>query len=490
MAEHPVDPHSAATPPHQVGGDRGTPTPVAPSVAGGGRVPVPVIAVIVVSIALLVINASLLIVNTAATMDSNAQYARSYEIKRALSTFQSVITAAESGQRGYLLTGQTGYLEPYYVAMRSWRTEIERMRKLTRDNPARQQDIATLEQLTAAATSRLEQTIQRSPQPGPNGKADVAGTDRATETMDRVRGVVDRMMSEEDARIEALRREVLRDLLVAVGVALLTTIVTVAVLIGLNKLLQRYVRDRERAAAALREANQHLNQLVEQRTAELTELSQHLIRVSEEEKAKLARELHDTLGSNLTAINMDLNWIQRRVPEATREVKERLQRVLQMLADTVELKHAVIEGLRPSHLDNLGLAFAMRAHCREFTRRTGLPCEVEVEEDFDDLDPDASIAFYRIAQEALTNITKHAQATRVRMQLTRETDGVRLLIMDDGVGLAEESLSKPKSHGVVGMRERMRQIGGRFLISRPPGGRGTLVEAFIPAARKATSSAA
>src|SRR5687768_17665182 len=121
----------------------------------------------------------------------------------------------------------------------------------------------------------------------------------------------------------------------AAGVAVLATVVTVAVLIALNKLLQRYIRDRESALRALREANQHLNYVVEQRTAELTELSQHLIRVSEEEKAKLARELHDTLGSNLTAINMDLNWIQRRLPESTREIKERLQRVLQMLTETV-----------------------------------------------------------------------------------------------------------------------------------------------------------
>jgi signal transduction histidine kinase len=458
-----------------------------------GRVPMHVIGIIVISIALLVINASLLIINTAALMDSNAHYARSYEIKRALSTFQSVITTAESGQRGYLLTGQTGYLEPYYVAMRSWRAELERMRSLTPDDPARQRDLAHLERLTAAAISRLEQTIQRSPQPGPNGSADVAGTGRATETMDRVRGIVDRMMSEEDARIEASRREVLRDMWVAVGVALLTTVVTVAVLIGLNKLMQRYVRDRESADRALREANQHLNQLVEQRTAELTELSQHLIRVSEEEKAKLARELHDTLGSNLTAINMDLNWIQRRLPEGSREVRERLQRVLQMLAETVELKHEVIEGLRPSHLDNLGLSFAMRSHCREFTRRTGLPCDVDVKEDFDDLDPAWSIAFYRIAQEALTNIAKHAQAERVRISLIRESEGVRLRISDDGVGLADESLLKPKSHGVVGMRERMRQMGGRFAIQRPASGKGTVVEAFIPDVRKPsapTSSAA
>jgi signal transduction histidine kinase len=308
--------------------------------------------------------------------------------------------------------------------------------------------------------------------------------------MDRVRGVVDRMMSEEDARLEASRREVLRDMWLAAGVAVLATVVTVAVLIALNKLLQRYVRDRESALRALREANQHLNQLVEQRTAELTELSQHLIRVSEEEKAKLARELHDTLGSNLTAINMDLNWIQRRLPEGSREVRERLQRVLQMLADTVELKHEVIEGLRPSHLDNLGLAFAMRSHCREFTRRTGLPCDIDVHEDFDDLDPAWSIAFYRIVQEALTNITKHAQATHVRITLAREPDGIRLRIRDDGVGLTDEALAKPKSHGVVGMRERMREMGGTFAIRRPSKGRGTVVEAFIPSPTKTASSAA
>jgi signal transduction histidine kinase len=461
-------------------------TPTLTSIPGRtGNVPLHVRIVIVISIALLVVNASLLVINTAATMDSHAQYARSYEIKRALSTFQSVITAAESGQRGYLLTGQSAYLEPYNVAMRSWPAEIGRLRNLTAQNAARQQDIDGLERQTTAAFNRLKSTISRSPQPGPNGNADVAGTERATTTMDRVRGIVDRMIAEEDARIEALRREVLRDLLVAGGIALLTTVVTVAVLIGLNKLLRRYVRDREAAEDAMRQANQVLNEQVEQRTAELTELSQHLIRVSEEEKAKLARELHDTLGSNLTAINMDLNWIQRRLPpEGPREVKERLQRVLQMLTETVELKHEVIEGLRPSHLDNLGLAFAMRSHCREFTRRTGLPCEVDVHEDFDELDPAWSIAFYRIAQESLTNITKHAQASRVRISLNREDDGIRLRITDDGVGLSEEALSKPKSHGVVGMRERMRQAGGRFQIRRPDEGSGTVVEAFLPAAAK------
>ena len=451
---------------------------------GAGRVPFAVIAITLVSIALLAVNATLLVINTAGTMDSNAQYARSYEIKRSLTAFQAIITTAESGQRGYLLTGQTGYLEPFFRATRNWRIEMERLRNLTADDAARQKDIVDLEAFTAAAVTRLEQTIAATDSPGQQGQADVAGTDRATATMDQVRSIVDRMLKEEDARIEALRAKVLQDVWLTVVVALFTTVMTVAVLIGLHQLLRRYVAARARAESALREANRRLNREVEERTSELTELSQHLIRVSEEEKAQIARELHDTLGSNLTAINMDLNWILKRLPPQ-HEVRDRLLRSLQMLTETVELKHDVIEGLRPSHLDHLGLAFAMRTHCREFTRRTGVPCDVKVEEDFDDLDPAISIALYRIAQESLTNVTKHAQAESVHMELQREAGGLRLRIIDDGVGIAEGSASKPKSHGLVGMRERMRQIGGVLTIGGHGAQPGTIVEAFIPAAQMA-----
>lgn len=458
--------------------------PTAPAANAHGRVPLSVIGIILISIVLLMVNASLLIINTAETMESNAQYARSYEIKRALSGFQAVVTAAESGQRGYLLTGRGEYLEPFYLATRSWRTDIDRLRNLTANSPAHQRDIAELQILTASAISRLEQSIRRTGKAGPSGDADVAGTERATHSMDRVRDTINRLEEQEDQRIEALRSEVLRDMWVTVGVAVFTTIVTVAVLIGLHKLLQRHTAARAKAELALREANLDLNRQVEQRTLELTELSQHLIRVSEEEKAKLARELHDTLGSNLTAINMDLNWLLRRLPEESRELRERLQRTLQMLSDTVELKHEVIEGLRPSHLDNLGLAFAMHSHCREFARRTGIPCDVEVSEDFDDLDPAWSIAFYRIAQESLTNIAKHAQATQVHIELQRDEEGIRLRISDNGIGLAEGSSSKPKSHGLVGMRERMRQIGGQLSVGRAPTGKGTVVEAFVPHQRE------
>jgi signal transduction histidine kinase len=454
--------------------------PVAP--AASAQVPLAVVVITLVSIALLVLNATLLVINTAGTMDSNEQYAGSYEIKRSLTAFQSTLATAEAGQRGYLLTGQGAYLEPFQRAMRSWRPEIERLRALVADNGGtggsqRVADLDELESLTANAVARLEDTIA---QTGQAGNADVAGTGWAKADMDRVREVIDRMLKDEDTRIEALRGEVLHDMWLTVGIAVFTTVLTVGVLVGLQTLLRRYVAARARAEGALLEANGQLNRQVEERTAELSELSQHLITASEEEKARIARELHDTLGSNLTAINMDLNWISKRLPAEHSELRERLQRSLQMLADTVELKHEVIEGLRPSHLDNLGLSYAMKTHCREFTRRTGVPCEVEVEEDFDDLDPAWSIALYRIAQEALTNVTRHARAKSVQVHLSRAEDGIRLRIIDDGAGIPEGAVSRAKSHGLIGMRERMRQIGGVIRFGTNQGKGGTVVDAFIP----------
>src|SRR5690606_32904419 len=119
-----------------------------------------------------------------------------------------------------------------------------------------------------------------------------------TTALDAVRGQVERLIAEEDARIDARSRQVLRDLLVLGAIALLTTIFTVIVLLGLTRLLSRYVHQREAAERSMREVNQQLNEQVELRTTELRQLSQHLLQVSEQEKAVLARDLHDTLGSS------------------------------------------------------------------------------------------------------------------------------------------------------------------------------------------------
>lgn len=214
------------------------------------------------------------------------------------------------------------------------------------------------------------------------------------------------------------------------------------------------------------------------RTAELTHLARHLMQVAEEEKAELARELHDTFGSNLTAINMDLNWIAKRLPSDRADLSERLQRALRMLRETVQMEQDVIDRLRPSHLDTLGLAVAIRAQCKDLADRSGIGCRVEAPEDFDELGKDRSIALYRTAQEALANVEKHANASNVHVDLLRESCGIRLRISDDGVGVARDP-ARRFSPGLVGMRERIEAIGGSLQVMRVEPS-GTLVDAFIP----------
>jgi signal transduction histidine kinase len=221
------------------------------------------------------------------------------------------------------------------------------------------------------------------------------------------------------------------------------------------------------------------------RALELAELSQHLIRVSEQEKAQLARELHDALGSNLTAINMDVAWVQKRLRDSEPQLAERLQRALGVIAQTVEIGRAVIEGLRPMTLDHLGLDHAMRAHCEEFTKRTGVPCDTSIDPNLGQLDPAWSIALYRIAQEALTNVTKHASATRAKIALGRNNGYACLRIADDGVGINPDVLTRLQGYGIIGMRERVRQLGGTLTIERGPNAHGTIINARIPLHRRA-----
>ena len=466
----------------------------APRISGDayGGVPLAVIAAIVVSVALLLGNAGLLVINSARTVDANAEYARSYEIKRSLSSLQAALTATESAQRGYLLTGHPSDRQAFSLAAQGWRNELERLRQLTSGSDPTA-DIDRLDRMATAAVDKLERSVQQAEaatdDPAATAAPEKATAALASDDLDEVRSTLEQMMAFEQARIDALRQEVSRHIWATVAVAVIATIVTVAVIVALQRLLRRYVAARAAAEKALRQANEQLNREVEERTSELTDLSRHLIRVAEEEKAKLARELHDTLGSSLTAISMDLNWVVKRLPEGRDDLRDRLQRGLKMLAETVELKHQVIEGLRPSHLDNLGLTFAMRTHCQEFSRLTGMPCAMEVIEDFDDLDPALSIVLYRVVQEGLTNVMRHAQAKNVHVSLRREDGGLRLQIRDDGVGFADGSATRRASHGLLGMRERVRQVGGTFSASNAEGG-GVQLDVFIPSVASAASPVA
>jgi signal transduction histidine kinase len=262
-------------------------------------------------------------------------------------------------------------------------------------------------------------------------------------------------------------------------VGMIANAAAISVLILFYLLIQRSFARQVRLDATLKSNNRSLEATVAERTRELSELSGHLIRVAEEEKARLARDLHDDLGASLTAMKFDMAYVAAKLKDTAPPLADRLQRAIDMLRCTFDLKRRLVQELWPTMLDHLGLAAAVRAHCNEFTARTGVPCVSDIAEDLD-LDPSWSIALYRVVQESLTNVAKYAQASSVTVVLKRKREGLTLQVSDDGIGISVNAISEFGSYGVVGMRERIFQLNGKFAISPRPEDGGTVVEAFIP----------
>jgi signal transduction histidine kinase len=220
-------------------------------------------------------------------------------------------------------------------------------------------------------------------------------------------------------------------------------------------------------------------QRAEQAGRELRLLSQQLVRAQEEERRSLSRELHDQVGQQLTALRVEISNLAR-IPQSDRELFETQVKEAKALAQqTMKTVRDLAMGLRPSMLDDLGLGPAIEWQAREFSRRSGVPATVELEGEINgDLSESERTSLFRIVQEALTNITKHAKATEVRIHLAANHEGIRLLVADSGRGVPE-SASPRHGLGLLGMEERARELGGSFNLSSAPG-EGTTIEVWLP----------
>ncbi|KRB96876.1 hypothetical protein ASE11_15875 [Hydrogenophaga sp. Root209] len=210
----------------------------------------------------------------------------------------------------------------------------------------------------------------------------------------------------------------------------------------------------------------------------LRELSASMVEAREEERRRIARELHDELGQRLTALKLEMTACQRDHPNP--EAGERAQLMQEMLDDTVASVRRIAMDLRPLMLDDLGLPEAIDWLVKEFKRRTGIEVDYRVGEGLRDLSPNLATTLYRIVQEALTNITRHARATRVLVEVNGSGDALRLVIEDNGVGFTSGTRSRsPGSFGLLGIRERVLMLGGHLSVGNAPGG-GARLEARVP----------
>ena len=212
---------------------------------------------------------------------------------------------------------------------------------------------------------------------------------------------------------------------------------------------------------------------------ELRNLSTYLQVAIEEERARIAREVHDELGQSLTALKLDLIWLQGMSYRRKGPYALKLQSMSQLLDDTIKLVREVSSELRPRLLDDFGLIAAMESALKEFSTRTGVKCAVFFNPDDINVQKDIATAICRVFQEALTNIARHAEATEVKVKLSLVQEQLNLSIEDNGKGIAMDKISSPRSLGLIGMRERMNYFGGNMQISSEMG-KGTRITVTIP----------
>lgn len=230
------------------------------------------------------------------------------------------------------------------------------------------------------------------------------------------------------------------------------------------------ITEKRRAESALEASRQ-----------ELRELSSYLQRIREEERIKIAREIHDELGQQLTGLKMDIFWLNDKIIAPDEPMRAKLRDIFELIDGTIDSVRRIAAELRPSVLDNLGLVEAMAWQATEFTNRTGI--QIDFQSGIQDLaiQPDTATVLFRIFQEALTNVTRHADATTVSVAIELREERLILKIRDDGKGFDSEKKGNKTTWGLLGMKERALMIGGTFEIeSRPM--EGTVITVTAPLA--------
>lgn len=257
------------------------------------------------------------------------------------------------------------------------------------------------------------------------------------------------------------------------------------------RLSLRDVTDRVRTRMFLDQARQHLEERVRERTEELEvsreryrALSGYLQDSIEKERGRISREIHDELGQDLTALNMGLHRLERSFPQGDPR-QGQVTELRGLVAGTLETVRRISRELRPPMLDELGFAEAVAWLTRTFAQSSGLRIELRTGR-IPDLSPELSTALYRVLQEALTNAARHSGATCVRVLVGADGTELTLLIEDNGAGMPPERTESSGSLGLMGMRERIRMVGGILDISRPEAG-GTSVTARVPLAGEAST---
>ena len=431
-----------------------------------------------------------LLINIGAPLVVNSQVAKldqartltlqSRNVMAEIIAVQSMLYESESAQRGFLYTDKPGYLTPLNENENQITGRLAKLREMVADNLQQQTLVDHLRQIALEKLSELTKTVAIQQMGRKDDARAIVLSDQGKKLMDEFDTEVSRFLAREDVQLQE-RRQNWSDIQLAMrwGFAVIFIVNALLLLTGAVTIM----RDMARKRLELVQLDEHAAVLaseVAMRAAELRALSAYLLRVQEDERRTIARELHDELGGTLSAVKMDI--VMGRDAAAKRSDEKsvaRLARAHTAIDSAIQFTRRMIEDLRPTLLDNLGFEAALRSMTEQFTERTGCTCVISLPEGELNLTPAQSTTLYRICQEALTNVMKYAKARQVSISLTRDDAQWKLLLADDGVGLAATQQHRSMSHGLIGMRERLVALGGTFDI-RGDAGQGTKLNATFP----------
>ena len=432
------------------------------------------------------VMALVLLLNEFGYMNSREHLEQSNRLEQqrvALNNLRTAVIDAETLQRGYLISGDKRYLGPYQLAVSRIEPALDRARSFYVGSQQSLSEFATIARPISRRIAEMEVTVRMRQ----SGGGDVEwlkafNTDAGQTYMDTARTGLDRLRQANDRALVVSKRALERNLLAARLVVLMVILLGAAAFYLLVRQSRRIDHIQEERRQLIQQERDQLDTEVRERTVQLSELTTHVMKVREAERGRMAQELHDEMGALLTAAKLDTARIKSRLGQLgvdDEKITQRLQHLVESLNAGVAFKRQLIEELQPSSLTHLGLRATLENYAREFSERTEISVETDIEPV--DLAPDAQLVVFRVMQEALTNISKYAQATHVRVMLHDKKDYALLQVLDDGVGF-NVNQKVHASYGLSGMRHRLEAMHGSLRIVSAPG-RGTRIEGSLPQAR-------
>jgi signal transduction histidine kinase len=409
-----------------------------------------------------------------------AQTQLSLEIRRTLTTVWRQVLEAETGHRGYLITGKDDYAAPYYGAISAVNQTLQKLHGLYESGGRKTTEFDALSLLVRRKMAELATTYQLRASGSEAEWRKAIETDIGRDLMVLVDKSILGMLDAEQRQLTVAQGLIGEALLLGrIGIALVTMLALLAFALYLRQSM-RLDDIRRQQEASLQLERDQLEATANLRARQLGRLASYLVTAREDERARIARELHDELGALFTTAKLDVARLRLRLGTTAPEVVERLQHLTETLNTGVALKRQIIEDLRPSSLSNLGLVAALENLARDFSPRLGAKITTAFEPVR--LSPASELTVYRLVQEAFTNIGKHAEAKNVSAELHCEEGMVIVRVRDDGKGF-DPGAVPPTSHGLFGMRFRIEEAGGRFAIDSRAGD-GTCIEAALPELRE------